>query len=186
MSHINEVLSDAQNDWEKRVDSLKRIRSMAIACKNQYNEEFFDALKKITTSFTLQIRDLRSQIVREACITIAFLSVSLGNRLELFADASMPHLINLMQNSAKVMASSGILAIRFIIENTHSSRLIPHVMTGLNSRNKEIRRYCCEFLHQLLTTWDKFTFEKHVSLLQTSIKKGISDADQDARLSARK
>ena len=28
----------------------------------------------------------------------------------------MPHLINLIQNSAKVMASSGIVAIRFIIE----------------------------------------------------------------------
>jgi hypothetical protein len=92
MSQIIDCLSDTENDWVKRVDSvianfsfkhhfsssnviyhlkLKRIRSLAIACANQYDDEFFACLKQLAVSFTLQIKDLRSQIVREACITIA-------------------------------------------------------------------------------------------------------------------
>lgn len=50
---------------------LKRIRSLAIACSSSFEDEFYAALKLISVSFTLQIKDLRSQIVREACITIA-------------------------------------------------------------------------------------------------------------------
>jgi CLIP-associating protein 1/2 len=71
MSQINDCLADLNNDWEKRVDSLKRIRSVAIAASNQYDDEFFSTLKQIQVAFTHQIKDLRSQIVREACITIA-------------------------------------------------------------------------------------------------------------------
>jgi CLIP-associating protein 1/2 len=72
MQQINDCLADVNNDWEKRVDSLKRLRSLVIVCvNNQYDDEFFAALKQLTAPFTLQIKDLRSQIVREACITIA-------------------------------------------------------------------------------------------------------------------
>jgi len=165
---------------------LKRLRSLAIACMNQYEDEFFNALKQITVAFTLQVKDLRSQIVREACITIAFLSRSLGHRLEIFVEQSMSHLINLIQNSAKVMATSGLVAIRFIIENTHSTRLIPLIANGISSRSKEIRRYSCEFLNQLLQTWDTHHLDKHLALIQTCIKKGIADADQEARVFSRK
>lgn len=187
MVQINECLSDANNDWEKRVDSLKRLRSLAIAStQNQYEEEFFVALKQISTSFCLQIKDLRSQIVREACISIAYLSQTIGNRLEHFCEAAMSHLVNLIQNSAKVMALSGVVAIRFIIENTHSTRLIPLITGGVNSRSKEIRRNCMEFLKQLLETWDTHHLDKHVNLITNTVKKGLSDADQEARVFARK
>ena len=107
------------------------------------------------------------------------------------------------------MALSGVVAIRFIIEvilyftstflqeknwhiflkinkNTHSARLIPLIASSISSRSKEIRRYCCEFLNQLLQTWETYHFEKHVQLIQTCIKKGIADADQEARVFARK
>ncbi len=172
MVQINECLADPNNDWEKRVDSLKRLRSLAIAAsQNDYDEEFFQALKQLTNSFGLQIKDLRSQIVREACISIAFLSQTIGARLEKFCEDAMSHLINLMQNSAKVMALSGVVAIRFIIEHTHSQRLIPLITGGVSSRSKEIRRNCVDFVRQLLETWDAHHMEKHVNLLANTIKK---------------
>ena len=124
--------------------------------------------------------------MREACITLAYLSQSIGQRLEIFVELSMTHLINLIQNSAKVMASSGQVAIRFIIENTHTARLIPLITGGVSSRSKEIRRSSIEFLNQILQAWDTHHFEKHIQLIQTCIKKGMADADQDARTFGRK
>ena len=53
-------------------------------------------------------------------------------------------------------------------------------------QSKEIRRHCCEFLDQLLHTWPTSCLEKHVAILQDAIKKGIADADPDARQIARK
>ena len=47
---------------------------------------------------------------------ISYLSQLIGHKLEQFVELSMPHLINLIQNSAKIMAFSGIIAVRFILE----------------------------------------------------------------------
>ena len=38
----------------------------------------------------------------------------------------------------------------------------------------------------MLHSWPTYTLEKHVNLLQDSIKKGIADADPDARTFARR
>lgn len=84
------------------------------------------------------------------------------------------------------MSSSAVVAIRFIIQHTHASRLIPIIAYNISSKSKEIRKACCEFLDQLLHTWSTHTLEKHVGTLQEAIKKGIGDADPEARVFARK
>ena len=107
-------------------------------------------------------------------------------RCDRFAEALLPTLINLIQNSAKIMSSSAIVAIRFIIQYTRTSRLIPIITYNISSKSKEIRKACCEFLDQLLHTWPVHSLERHVGVLQEAIKKGISDADPEARAFSRK
>jgi CLIP-associating protein 1/2 len=84
------------------------------------------------------------------------------------------------------MSSSAVVAIRFIIQHTHASRLIPIITYNISSKSKEIRKACSEFLDQLLHTWPNHAIEKHVGILQEAIKRGISDADAEARAYARK
>lgn len=98
----------------------------------------------------------------------------------------LPDLIGQIQSSAKIMSSSAIVAVRFIIQHTHSPRLIRIITSNMTSKSKEIRRACCEFLGQLLHTWNTHSLEKNVDLLQKAIQKGISDADSDARALSRK
>ena len=47
-------------------------------------------------------------------------------------------------------------------------------------------RECCEFLNQLLHTWPTHMLERHIAVLQETIKKALSDADSEARAHARK
>lgn len=47
-------------------------------------------------------------------------------------------------------------------------------------------RQCFEFLHIALQNWNTHYLEKHIAILQDSIKRGISDADSEARVVARK
>ena len=84
------------------------------------------------------------------------------------------------------MSTSGIVCMRFIIQNTYSARFLPILTSNISSKSKEIRRHCCEFLDQLLHTWPTHSLERHVQLLQESIRKGIADADPEARSFARK
>ena len=84
------------------------------------------------------------------------------------------------------MSSAGMVSIRFIIQNTHHHKLIPILTREMSSKSREIRKTICEFLDQLVHTWPTHSMEKHVAILSEALKKGITDADPEARAFARK
>ncbi|XP_036400891.1 CLIP-associating protein 1a isoform X8 [Megalops cyprinoides] len=185
MNKIREVLSDDKHDWEHRITALKKVRSLLLAGAAEY-EGYSQQLRLLEGAFKLSAKDLRSQVVREACITLGHLSSVLGNRFDHGAETIMPTLLNLVPNSAKVMATSGVAAIRLIIRHTHYPRLIPIMTSNCTSKSVAVRRRCYEFLDLLLQEWQTHSLERHVAVLTETIKKGIHDADSEARSVARK
>ncbi|KAK2494087.1 hypothetical protein MC885_004888 [Smutsia gigantea] len=140
LNKIREILSDDKHDWDQRANALKKIRSLLVAGAAQY-DCFFQHLR-------------------------FHLSTVLGNKFDHGAEAIVPTLFNLVPNSAKVMATSGCAAIRFIIRHTHVPRLIPLITSNCTSKSVPVRR--------------------HAAVLVETIKKGIHDADAEARVEARK
>ncbi|KAM6200624.1 CLIP-associating protein 1 isoform 1-T1 [Sarcoramphus papa] len=185
INKIREILSDDKHDWEQRVSALKKIRSLLLAGAAEY-DNFFQHLRLLDGAFKLSAKDLRSQVVREACITLGHLSSVLGNKFDHGAEAIMPTIFNLIPNSAKVMATSGVVAVRLIIRHTHIPRLIPIITSNCTSKSVAVRRRCFEFLDLLLQEWQTHSLERHISVLAETIKKGIHDADSEARIEARK
>uniref|UniRef100_A0A8C4LFH7 Cytoplasmic linker associated protein 2 n=1 Tax=Equus asinus asinus TaxID=83772 RepID=A0A8C4LFH7_EQUAS len=185
LNKIREILSDDKHDWDQRANALKKIRSLLVAGAAQY-DCFFQHLRLLDGALKLSAKDLRSQVVREACITVAHLSTVLGNKFDHGAEAIVPTLFNLVPNSAKVMATSGCAAIRFIIRHTHVPRLIPLITSNCTSKSVPVRRRSFEFLDLLLQEWQTHSLERHAAVLVETIKKGIHDADAEARVEARK
>ncbi|XP_036965718.1 CLIP-associating protein 1a isoform X5 [Acanthopagrus latus] len=185
MSKIREMLSDDKHDWEHRVVAMKKVRSLMLAGAAEY-EGFPQQLRLLEAPLKLSAKDLRSQVVRETCITLGHLSSLLGNKFDHGAESIMPTLLNLVPNSAKVMATSGMAAIRLILRHTHYPRLIPIITSNCTSKSVAVRRRCYEFLDLMLQEWHTNTLERHVAVLTETIKKGIHDADSEARSIARK
>ncbi|XP_029696415.1 CLIP-associating protein 1-B-like isoform X4 [Takifugu rubripes] len=185
MTKIRDVLSDDKRDWELRVAALKKVRSLLLAGAAEF-DGFPQQLRLMEAAFKLSAKDLRSQVVREACITLGHLSSVLGGRFDHAAEATMPILLNLVPNSAKIMATSGMAAIRLILRHTHYPRLIPIITSNCTSKSVAVRRRCYEFLDLLLQEWQTSSLERHGTVLMETIKKGIHDADAEARSVARK
>uniref|UniRef100_A0A8C1FY20 Cytoplasmic linker associated protein 1a n=1 Tax=Cyprinus carpio carpio TaxID=630221 RepID=A0A8C1FY20_CYPCA len=185
LNKIREILSDDKQDWEHRVTALKKVRSLLLAGATEH-EGFLQHLRLLEGAFKLSAKDLRSQVVREACITLGHLSSLLGNKFDHGAESIMPTLLNLVPNSAKIIATSGVAAIRLILRQTHFPRLIPIITSNCTSKSVAVRRRCYEFLDLLLQEWQTHTLERHVAVLTETIKKGIHDADSEARSVARK
>ncbi|XP_047662694.1 CLIP-associating protein 1-B-like isoform X28 [Tachysurus fulvidraco] len=185
MNKIREVLSDEKQDWEHRVLALKKVRSLLLAGATDH-EVFLQQLRQLEVALKLSAKDLRSQVVREACITLGYLSSVLGNKFDHGAESIMPTLLNLVPNSTKVMATSGAAAIRLIIRHTHYPRLIPIITSNCTSKSVAVRRRCYEFLDLLLQEWQTSCLERHVPVLMETVKKGVHDADSEARMVARK
>uniref|UniRef100_A0A8C0QSF9 Cytoplasmic linker associated protein 2 n=1 Tax=Chelonoidis abingdonii TaxID=106734 RepID=A0A8C0QSF9_CHEAB len=126
--------------------------------------------------------DQRASAVYFKKIHLSFL----GNKFDHGAEAIVPTLFNLVPNSAKVMATSGCAAIRFVIRHTHVPRLIPLITSNCTSKSVAVRRRSFEFLDLLLQEWQTHSLERHATVLVETIKKGIHDADAEARVEARK
>ncbi|XP_076390256.1 CLIP-associating protein isoform X5 [Megachile rotundata] len=185
MKAIKDNVGDDKKDWKQRTENMKKLRAIVKAGGTNY-ENFLEHLKSMQRAFEVACTDLRSQVVREACITLAFLSQELKNKFASFGEAVLLTLMNLIQNSAKVVATAGAVAVRFILQNTHCSRFVPIITSCLSNKSKDIRRASCEYLNLILQTWPTQILQKHVTILQDTIKKGIADSDSEARAFARK
>lgn len=64
----------------------------------------------------VQLKDLRSQITKEACISLSYVCVVLGQVVATFAASMLPQLLALLPNSAKVMSISAELCVKYIIK----------------------------------------------------------------------
>uniref|UniRef100_A0A7N8YM61 Cytoplasmic linker associated protein 1 n=1 Tax=Mastacembelus armatus TaxID=205130 RepID=A0A7N8YM61_9TELE len=173
MTKIRDVLSDDKKDWELRVAALKKMRSLLLAGAAEF-DGFPQQLRLMEAAFKLSAKDLRH------------LKVTALYRFDHAAEAIMPTLLNLVPNSAKVIATSGVAAIRLILRRTHFPRLIPIITSNCTSKSVAVRRRCFEFLDLLLQEWQTSCLERHGAVLMETIKKGIHDADAEARAVARK
>lgn len=186
--HAAALLGDRAADWEKRVDALKKIRSLLTAnAHQQYPTEFAAHLKDLSVPFLVVIKDLRSQVVREACITIAHMAKVLRNKIDQFSLYILQELINLIQNAAKVVSSAGTVCVRYIVTFVHSPRLLPVIVTNLTTnKSKEIRSTLSEVLVLMLEKWPAQTIEKQQAAVRDAIRRACVDADSTCRTYGRR
>ncbi|VDM25208.1 unnamed protein product [Toxocara canis] len=164
--------------------SLKNLRALII-CGGLDFSDFAEEVRLLENPFLLSIKDLRSQVCREACVTFAFYCERLGQRMAHILVAIIPVLINLLQNSAKVMATSGLVALRYAVKYVRSEKLLVHLHTAMTSKSREIRRYSASLLLMALTLWEGRIVEKNMPTFLDCIKMSINDADLETRNTGR-
>uniref|UniRef100_A0A4W5N8X1 Cytoplasmic linker associated protein 1 n=1 Tax=Hucho hucho TaxID=62062 RepID=A0A4W5N8X1_9TELE len=87
--------------------------------------------------------------------------------------------LRLMEAAFKMSAKD--LRSQVVREHTHYPRLIPIVTSSCQSKSVAVRRRCFEFLDLLLQEWQTSSLERNVTVLTETIKKGVHDADSEAR-----
>lgn len=180
---MNSIIGNKNMDWEKRVDALKKIRSMILMDTSMFPQYF----KDLSISFLDILKELRSQVIREACITIAYMSKTFKTKLDAFCVYIAQELINLVPNSVKIIATSGTVALKYVIKYTHASKMIPIITANqTQSKSKDIRSALCEIIGLLFEDWSTRAMERFSANLKESVLKGIYDADNDARRYSRR
>jgi CLIP-associating protein 1/2 len=186
MSQIQSVLEDDRKNWEVRIQSMKRLRGIIKGGVLEF-EELHQLVRNLDTALITSIKDLRSQLCREACITVSFLALYLKSSFEHIAEKLLTPLVILLPNAAKVMATSADVCIHFLIENIHGPHLIPPILQAAREAKSAVtRKHCCHYIDVITHTWDAHILERHIVLLENTISKGIADADSQARLFMRR
>uniref|UniRef100_A0A8R1I3Y2 CLASP N-terminal domain-containing protein n=1 Tax=Caenorhabditis japonica TaxID=281687 RepID=A0A8R1I3Y2_CAEJA len=132
-----QILSKSQEDWTKRMNQLKLIRSIAIHGANIIEkEQLLSQLIRLTDCLELSVKDLRSQILREAAITCSFLFETYGSEVHQIADRCLPAAFAQSAVSTKVMATCGSTLTMFIVQRAllHFLRTMNEIRSVLNDR----------------------------------------------------
>lgn len=165
---------------------MKKIRSL-ILHHAQSLPSFTHNLKDLSIAFLDILKELRSQVIREACITIAYMCKVMGNKTDQFCLYILQEMINLVTNSAKVISSSSITSLKYVIKYVHVTKLLPIILQNLmQSKSKELRSIMCELIGLVCEEWTTREMERCAVQIREGIKKGISDADNDARKFSRR
>ena len=69
LTQMQSVLEDDSKPWDMRVQSLKRLRGIMKGGALDH-KEFHTHLKALEVAMLTSVKDLRSQVCREACITL--------------------------------------------------------------------------------------------------------------------
>lgn len=186
VKNINTIIGNKNMDWEKRVDALKKIRSLLLL-NVQNTPTFPQHLKDLSISFVDILKELRSQVIREACITIAYMCKTLRSKVDIFCAGILQEMIDLVTNSAKVISTSGVVALKYVIKYVHAPKLVPIITQNLmQSKSKDMRANLSELLNLVFDEWATKSMERYTTQLKDALKKGISDADSDARKFSRR
>uniref|UniRef100_A0A0K0FHJ3 TOG domain-containing protein n=1 Tax=Strongyloides venezuelensis TaxID=75913 RepID=A0A0K0FHJ3_STRVS len=185
MSFFNDKICPGLNasdiDWEKRVLALKHLRSI-IVCDAHTLPEFMDkVLPNLEIPFEKAIKDLRSQVVREAAYTISLYCKELGAKMYRIVDLLFQPAINVVQSSAKVMATAAIILFTHITKYVRSHKLIQRVSSTMTHKSREIRRSGSMMIKTILENWDESEVSKEMGNICDSVFKAINDADPEVR-----
>jgi len=184
--HLSSMYTSlTSKDWMSRVEALQLMRALVTGGAGQV-EELPGRLKYLKLPFECCVKDLRSQVVRECCVTVAYLAQHLQYKVQNFLHHLLPSLINLIQHGAKVVSSSGIVCIRFLLQNTYCSKFLPIICSSVSSKSRTTRSNIFQFLEQLLHVWPVHTVDGHQGIVKEALRVGLGDADPDTRSWARK
>uniref|UniRef100_A0AC35U0T8 CLASP_N domain-containing protein n=1 Tax=Rhabditophanes sp. KR3021 TaxID=114890 RepID=A0AC35U0T8_9BILA len=182
---IMDGLNASDVDWEKRVLALKKLRSL-INCEAHLMPEFdAEVLSKLVIPLERAMKDLRSQVVREAAYTISLYCKVFGHKMLRFIEDTFESLLNVVQSSAKVMSSSAVILLTYIGSYIESGRLLTHMNVAALHKSREIRRAISVMFQKIVENWDSAILVKQMGEVSSILTRGLNDADPEVRQNAR-
>uniref|UniRef100_A0A8C7N6I9 Cytoplasmic linker associated protein 1 n=1 Tax=Oncorhynchus kisutch TaxID=8019 RepID=A0A8C7N6I9_ONCKI len=161
-------------DEEDFIRAFEEVSTMELFS----NREMEDAMTKIREVLADDKRDWEHRVT---AVRDKMRSLLLAGAVEFDGFSQQLRL-----TEAAFKLSSKDLRSQVVREHTHYPRLIPIVTSSCQSKSVAVRRRCFEFLDLLLQEWQTNSLERNVAVLTETIKKGVHDADSEARSVARK
>lgn len=184
------------SDWTTRQAALRRLQALVLGGAAELGGEgagpLLAALRPLREPLGSQLADLRSQIVKECCVTLTLLGGALGEPFADFFEHYTPQLLRLTGQSIAVIATSAHLCVRALIAKVRPPRIAPRLATAMSDRSAGVRVHSTEYLDLLARTLrppaqegERGPLDRHADVLINALKAAIHDALAEVRALAR-
>ena len=188
---IDEILKNTINttiDWKKRENSLKKLGQICIG--DMGNSDTFIKLFNgpISNNLGIQLADLRSSVMKEACRITSLCAKELGIQIEQGAINLLTQyiLFKICGSANRVISDSSARCILNLVKYVNSIRVINNVCEQKTMKSNFVRNICAQCILYILTCYKKNLLIKTNQLLQETMKSLLSDANGEVRATTRR
>jgi hypothetical protein len=188
------VLATKDTAWVDRVNALEHLRELTTAA-TEGSAHSVDAatlarrLEPLVGPLQVQLTELRSAIIREACRTVEAVAAALGEHFEPIALELLPMLIDLTACAKKVMATSGVACLTKIVQcccSSEGAALSAVIAQVQGHKDARTRAQCMAVVTMVLEQWSDEHLTPHGERLREMLAQAMQDASSDVRSEARK
>eukprot|EP00755_Sulcionema_specki_P033251 Sspe_Gene.100346::Locus_75045_Transcript_1_1_Confidence_1.000_Length_1074::g.100346::m.100346 len=187
-AEIAAVIADVKGPWADRVGALRRVQGMMLGGAS-FLPGFRDVVhEKLRPGLVVQVCDLRSQVVKEACnavmVMCKYTSPALWEEMSAWFIPAMQKQLPVTVQAISVACNN---AVRFLLENNRiSNASLRAILECARHKNARSRSRSFEHLFVALRQMPfSFINPTEQDLLASTIVTGLGDADPTARQFAR-
>ena len=117
MDLMESVLASKSADWNDRIRAMQRLQGLLLGgcVEHERNGTASTSMwKTCVDGLVVQLGDLRSKVVRQACATVSTLASSLGSKFHPYVEAVLPRLITLTGQAKMVSMKSERCSVRVV------------------------------------------------------------------------
>ena len=190
-NEFDEILKNTENtkiDWRKRELALKKIARICLGNQGKSDTflQFFNG--QIYPNLDIQLADLRSSLMKEACRIVSFCAKELG----LLIESSMTHmmtqhvLFKIAGNSNKVISENSSRCVLNIVKYVHSIKIITNICEQKILKANNVRVLVSQCIYIIICSYKNNLIQKTLGIIIETIKTLLSDPNSDVRATTRK
>mmetsp|Transcript_3178 Transcript_3178/g.7408 ORF Transcript_3178/g.7408 Transcript_3178/m.7408 type:complete len:1390 (+) Transcript_3178:45-4214(+) len=186
MGKIISTLSDVKNnDWNKRIKSLNRLAGLVMGGAHDM-DSFPSNLLKLKGPMIEQLQDLRSSVVKQACLVLAYISSVVRDGMEPLMEFVIPVLAHLNCVTIQVISKSANTCMHTLLSHTKCSRRAVQKIFGMGAaKAPAVREKSLQYLTILLKPGPT-DMSKKMSMVEQILKSRLQDASAPVRVAARR
>ncbi|CAB3402319.1 unnamed protein product [Caenorhabditis bovis] len=181
------ILTKSTEDWTKRNNQLKIIRSLIIHSEGVVDRsQLLQQLLRLNDALEMSVKDLRSQVLREAAITCSFIVEKFGNDAHAIGETVFNAAMAQTAVSTKIMATSGATLSLFVAQYIQTKQIFTAIASYSTSKDKNLRRQVAHLIETVVAHWSDQRKNPFMRQICELIKAAINDADSETRIAGRK
>ena len=188
LEEISKTLENIINDWKEREASLQYIGRIAKGNlgKSDYFIKYFNS--KLSSLLEIQLLDLRSSVMKEACRITSLCAKELKLLIEQGITQLLTQncLFKIAGSANKVISDSASKCILNILRYIHSIKVITNICEIKSMKANNVRVLCAQSLVNIMSFYDTNMIIKSKDILEETIKSLLIDANAEVRATTRK
>ena len=188
---LDEILKNTINvtiDWKIRENALKKLGKICIGEQGDSDVFIKYFNNQLSINLGIQMADLRSSLMKEACRITSLCAKTLGILIEQAALYFLSNniLFKIAGSSNRVISDSSSKCILNLVKYVNSTKIIINVCDQKSMKSNYVRNVCAQCILYIMTCYKKNLISKTQQILLDAIKSLLSDANGIVRSTTRR